>query len=171
MIFFRIFLSRFTKWCMSSIPKMQLIWSTFFPLNLTMKILATRDSANKYFLINQQRAQTKCNSLKHSFKAYTNSFQCNTHVFLFKSLNVMMNKKEICTFNQKSLFIKMMILRQFLFKERKNLRHFRFQRNEELRQFWRKEKPYAHINQSIFYERRLYDNSVFEGKDDFTTLS
>ena len=65
----------------------------------------------------------------------------------------------------------MTILRQFLFKERKTLRHFRFQRNEELRHFQRKDKSYAHINQMISYERRLYDNLVFEGKDDFTTLS
>ncbi len=83
----------------------------------------------------------------------------------------MMNKKEIRTIDQISLFIKMTILRQFLFKKRKNLRHFRFQRNEELRHFQRKDKPYAHINQSIFYEGRLYDNSIFEGKDDFMTFS
>ena len=51
-------------------------------------------------------------------------FQCNMHVFLFDSLYVNINKKEICTYNQLIFHMNEDFYDSLDSKEEKTLQHF-----------------------------------------------
>ena len=86
-----------------------------------MKTLANRDRAIQFW----ERAKSTPNAISLAIpNKHSQSTIWEMQVFLFKSLNVMMNKMEIWTYNQ-SIFNK---IEDFddssISKEKKTLRHF-----------------------------------------------